>query len=81
MLLQMERVIQSIYHIDKPNFDMEFVKLLEEIEKCIMQSGGQINIDDKLLNLQQAYITKNYLDIADILQYELKSELFYCSLY
>lgn len=69
---QLEKIVSIIYMPDKPNFETEFVALLDLIEKNLSKIS---DVNRHMLSLQNAYVKKDYVDLADELLYELKPQL------
>lgn len=61
---QIEKLVKIIYTPDKTDFEQEFVVLLDGIEQAL-QEGKEIA---QYLNpLQEAYVNKDYIALADVL--------------
>ena len=66
---QIEKIVSIVYRPDKPDFQMEFVALLDLIEKNITKIS---DVDKVMILLQNAYVKQDYVRLADTLLYELK---------
>lgn len=61
---QIEKLVKIIYTPDKTDFEQEFVVLLDGIDRAL-QEGKEIA---QYLNpLQEAYVKKDYIALADVL--------------
>lgn len=75
LLEHIEKMEGIVYHIDKPEFEKEFQNLLNEIEGAFSElanKGIKVNINNVLIKLQNAYIGKDYVELVDVLEWELK---------
>lgn len=69
---QVKNVVEIIYTPDKNNFEQEFMKLLDILDGEIEDSTEMQKI---LLDIQEAYMKKDYVQLADILLYKLNSKV------
>lgn len=74
VLQQIEDMVAIIYSIDKQGLDKAFVELIDNLLKLVdkEQLEGNEGFNQVLLNLQESYIKKDLVELADVLQYQLR---------
>lgn len=75
VLEAIERLITIIYEPDQDGLVEEFSKLVEEFMTFIQKMyeiGYTVDINEELLKVQHAFEKKDYIQLADILLYEVK---------
>lgn len=77
ILQQIDKMIVIIYSIDKVGLDQAFVDLIDMLLKLIEEESfaSCVELNQILLELQNAYMKKDLVDLADALQYSLKTFL------
>lgn len=77
VLKSIDEVVNAIYEIGGDKILISYRKLLDGLEKFIIdmsQKGYQVNMTKELLQIDEAMQKKDYILLADILSYELKAE-------
>ena len=71
---QIDNIVAIIYSIDKVNLDQAFVELIDCLVVYIEQEQliNDVELNEILLSLQNAYSKKDLVELADVLLYELK---------
>lgn len=67
---QIDDLVDSIYLLDVKKVDQQFIALLDQLDKYISQRTD-ISWNEILLNIQEAYMHKNYVRLSDLLLYQL----------
>ncbi len=67
---QIDDLVDSIYLLDVKKVDQQFIVLLDQLDKYISQRTD-ISWNEILLNIQEAYMHKNYVRLSDLLLYQL----------
>lgn len=67
---QIDDLVDSIYLLDVKKVDQQFIALLDQLGKYISQRTD-ISWNEILLNIQEAYMHKNYVRLSDLLLYQL----------
>lgn len=67
---QIDDLVDSIYLLDVKKVDQQFIALLDQLDKHISQRTD-ISWNGILLNIQEAYMHKNYVRLSDLLLYQL----------
>ena len=67
---QIDDLVDSIYLLDVKKVDQQFIALLDQLDKYISQRTD-ISWNEILLNIQEAYMHKNYVRLSDLLLYKL----------
>lgn len=77
VLQQIDKLVIIIYSIDKAGLDKAFIDLIDMLMKLIEEESFAdcIELNQILLELQNAYVKKDLVDLADVLQYSLKTFL------
>lgn len=73
-----EELVQAIYSVEQKGIDTIFLKLLEELmvyEETMRKEGRVLHIDKELVGIQNAFLQKDYVNLADELLYGLKASL------
>ena len=70
MCQQIDDLVDSIYLLDVKKVDQQFIALLDQLDKYISQRTD-ISWNEILLNIQEAYMHKNYVRLSDLLLYQL----------
>jgi len=77
ILGQIEELVQTIYVPGKQTITEQYIKLLDLFDVFITtmgQLGYQVQLDQELLQLQDAYTKQDYIRLADILLYQIRPE-------
>jgi hypothetical protein len=71
---QIEKIVDILYSPDKAGVDEAFVELIDKLFALIEKEGlaESLELNQILLNLQNAYAKKDLVDLADVLLYQLK---------
>lgn len=74
VLLQIDKIIEIIYSVDKVGIDNEFLVLIDMLVASVNeeQIAENSSLNTILLNLQEAYEKRDLVDLADVLLYQLK---------
>lgn len=74
VLLQIDKIVDIIYSVDKVGIDDEFLSLIDVLALAVNQEQLSENssLNAILLNLQEAYEKRDLVDLADVLLYQLK---------
>ena len=67
---QIDDLVDSIYLLDVKKVDQQFIALLDQLDKYISKRTD-ISWNEILLNIQEAYMHKNYVRLSDLLLYQL----------
>lgn len=71
LLENIDNLVKSIYELSTKEIETGFIQLLDSIEPLVSADVG-IDWNTLLINIQEAYVNKNYVELADLLLYELK---------
>lgn len=71
LLENIDNLVKSIYELSTKEIETGFIQLLDSIEPLVSSEVG-IDWNTLLINIQEAYVNKNYVELADLLLYELK---------
>lgn len=74
MLDLIDQVVKVIYQMDQKEIDRSFVEMLDGLAQYIDENSMD-RINGTLLEIQEAYMKKNYVCMADLLLYELKTAI------
>jgi hypothetical protein len=77
-LLAIEEMVEIIYSPDQEELDQEFIKVLDAFEEMVKEMetrGYYVDMTEELGILQTAYLKKDYIELADVLLYDVKPEL------
>lgn len=69
-----EQLVGAIYKLEMKKIDAEFIGLLDNIESYVELHPDE-NWNGVLLHIQESYVKKDYVELADALLYELKPRL------
>lgn len=71
---QIERIIEILYSVDKNDIDKNFMNLIESLLQLVEVENlvGNPEFNQILTELQNAYVKKDLVDLADVLNYRLK---------
>ena len=74
ILQQIEKLIEVIYSIDKNGIDKAFLELVDSLIPFMEEEGlaGDMEFNTILTELQNAYVKKDLVELADVLNYRLK---------
>lgn len=73
-----EKMVDIIYSPDQDGLDSAFVQILDSILGFIenmAKEGYLVDMTEELKLLQDAYLKKDYLELADALLYDIKPEI------
>ena len=71
---QIDCVVKMIYKMDQKEIDRSFVEMLDGLVQYINERSTD-KINGVLLEIQEAYMKKDYICMADLLLYELKTNI------
>lgn len=77
ILGQIEELVQTIYVPGKLTITEQYIKLLDLFDAFVTamgQLGYQVQLDQELLQLQDAYKKQDYIQLADTLLYQIRPE-------
>ena len=77
ILEQIEELVQTIYVPGELTITEQYIKLLDLFDAFITtmgQLGYQVQLDQELLGIQNAYTKQDYIQLADLLLYEIRPE-------
>lgn len=69
---KIDQLVKMIYQMNQKEIDRSFIEMLDGLGKYIGVNSMD-KVDGILLEIQEAYIKKNYVCMADLLLYELKA--------
>lgn len=72
---QIVKLVNIIYTPDQKDFDKEFIVFLDLMDVYLTKQAENEQLMKMLMTLQEAYIKKDYVEIADVLLYEIKEIL------
>lgn len=74
VLLQIDKIIEIIYSVDKIGIDNAFLVLIDMLVAAVNeeQIAENSSLNVILSNLQEAYERRDLVDLADVLLYQLK---------
>ena len=78
ILVTIEELINIIYSPDQNGFDRVLLQILDMFDKMIqdmLELGYTVDMTEELLPLQNAYMKKDYVELADILLYDIKPKI------
>ena len=78
ILQKIDNLVGIIYTPDQAGVEQSFVCFIDEMLKVmeeIIQQGKMIEVDDDLINLQNAFTKKDYVLFTDILLYDIKPKI------
>lgn len=71
LLKNIDNLVKSIYELSTKEIENGFIQLLDSIEPLV-SAEMEIDWNTLLINIQEAYVNKNYVELADVLLYKLK---------
>lgn len=71
LLKNIDNLVKSIYELSTKEIENGFIQLLDSIEPLV-SAEMEIGWNTLLINIQEAYVNKNYVELADVLLYKLK---------
>ena len=77
-LEKIDELINIIYTPDQDGLDQAFLQVLDSFGEMIREMselGYMVDMTEELVSLQEAYIKKDYIELADSLLYEIKPQL------
>ena len=77
-LMAIEELANIIYSPDQEELDKAFVNVVDAFTKMIEEMaslGYTVDMTEELMMLQKAYMKKDYIELADVLLYDIKPEL------
>lgn len=77
-LAAIEEMLNIIYSPDQEGLDHAFVEILDSFTEMIegmAVKGYSVDMTEELTLLQNAYLKKDYVELADALLYDIKPEL------
>ena len=72
---QIDKLVNIIYTPDQKDFDREFIIFLDLMDTYAVKQPANEQLMKMLVTLQQAYIKRDYVEVADVLLYEIKGKL------
>ena len=71
---QIDTLVEILYSVDKDDIDKKFMELVEGLLQLIETENlaGNPEFNNILLELQNAYVKKDLVELADVLNYRLK---------
>lgn len=71
LINDIDELVGAIYKVEQKQIDAKFIQMLDGLDAYI-KAHQQSGWDALLMELQTAYVNKNYVQFADILLYDLK---------
>ena len=79
LLKEMHDVLVAIYKKDEAHINQTFAimidKILKYVEYMLINENREINLEEELKQLEQAYVSKDYILAADIIQGSIYQKL------
>jgi len=79
LLKEMHDVLVAIYKKDEAHINKTFAimidKILKYVEYVLVNENREINLEEELRQLEQAYVSKDYILTADIIQGSIYQKL------
>ncbi|MEG1457933.1 MAG: hypothetical protein RSB37_02760 [Acetivibrio sp.] len=78
VLKTIEELVTVIYDMEQTTLHTHFQKLIDTLSTFLndmFQAGYSVLLDEELIRLQECYERQDYVEMADLLLYELKPEL------
>lgn len=74
VLEKIDNLVEILYSADKNDIDKNFMELIESLLQLVEEENlaGNLEFNQILLELQNAYVKKDLVDLADVLNYRLK---------
>ena len=70
-----DEIVEVIYRLEIKEIEKKIVDLLDGLELHIKENPNK-EWDEVVINLQNAYVKKDYVELADILLYDMKMLLY-----
>lgn len=77
-IVLIDSMAENIYTMQFQKLAEQYVALLDKISEILKQfaeKGYQIDMLKELQSIQNAYLKKDYIELADCLLYELKQDM------
>ena len=77
VLEAIEGLVDAIYSPDQEQVDKRFSGLVEELiafVDAMQKAGYTVDLTKELMAIQSAYERKDYVELADVLLYDMKPE-------
>lgn len=77
-MLSIEQLVDSIYDVDQIDLDKKFIEFLDSMENYILyieKENQDFSMNQELLMLQEAYLKRDYIQLSDIILYDIKEKL------
>lgn len=74
VLEKIDNLIEILYSVDKNGIDENFMELIEVLLQLVEAEKltGNVEFNQILMELQNAYVKKDLVELADVLKYRLK---------
>lgn len=74
VLEKIDTLIEILYSVDKNDIDKNFMELIESLLQLVEVENlaGNLEFNQILMELQNAYVKKDLVELADVLSYRLK---------
>ena len=74
VLNKIDNLVEILYSVDKNDIDKNFMELIESLLQLVEAENiaGNLEFNQILVELQNAYVKKDLVDLADVLNYRLK---------
>lgn len=72
-----DQFVDAIYDIDQIGLQERYLEFIETIDLFIRKMaevGYEVNLDEDLTNIANSMVCKDYIEVADILLYTVKTD-------
>lgn len=72
-----ERFVDAIYDIDQIGLQERYLEFIENIDLFIRKmadAGYEVDLNEDLTNIANGMVCKDYIEVADILLYTVKTD-------
>lgn len=67
-----EKMVKDIYLPDQPNLQQDYLACIDTIATSLSNIADACVLNEKLIKLQNSYERKDYIELSDILLYEIQ---------
>lgn len=73
----LENLVDIIYTPDQEGLNEAFIRLMDVLMNFLSQENlpGELDINQELLDIQNAFVKKDYGELADVLHYDLRRKI------
>lgn len=72
-----DELVEEIYTLEQTKLNQKFIQIIDEIDDFVKKmeiSGYMVDLTKELQSMQDIYLKKDYVQLADFLLYDLKKQ-------